>query len=195
MSEIGINPETGERYAGWADPATLEPSSYTVPAGWTAVRNDGETHVHHAEIALKSAYTGEGMKEALDRLQQVEGGVQPDVNMDEVWDQTREQSSAKPVVPSGSAERKRAPLWSGLFRYFPDALVAVAQLSHRGNEKHNPGQPLHWSRELSNDHEDCLLRHLLGSGEWDEDNDCPHEVAVAWRALAIAQLALEKRRR
>ena len=82
------------------------------------------------------------------------------------------------ILPTDSAERKRVPLWSGLFRYFPDALVAVARLSWAGNEKHNKGQPLHWSRDKSNDHADCLLRHQMdcGSGEVDPDSGELHEV-------------------
>ena len=100
------------------------------------------------------------------------------------------------ILPTNSAERKRVPLWSGLFRYFPDALVAVARLSWAGNEKHNKGQPLHWSRDKSNDHADCLLRHQMdtGTGEVDPDSKELHEVEVAWRALAQAQLALERQR-
>ena len=100
------------------------------------------------------------------------------------------------VLPTDSAERKRVPLWSGLFRYFPDALVAVARLSWKGNEKHNAGQPLHWSRDKSNDHADCLLRHQMdcGTGEVDPDSGELHEVEVAWRALAQLQLALERQR-
>ena len=100
------------------------------------------------------------------------------------------------VLPTDSAERKRVPLWSGLFRYFPDALVAVARLSWKGNEKHNAGQPLHWSRDKSNDHADCLLRHQMdcGSTEVDADTGELHEVEVAWRALAQLQLALERQR-
>ena len=100
------------------------------------------------------------------------------------------------ILPTDSAERKRVPLWSGLFRYFPDALVAVARLSWAGNEKHNKGQPLHWSRDKSNDHADCLLRHQMdtGTGEVDPDSKELHEVEVAWRALAQAQLALERQR-
>ena len=105
---------------------------------------------------------------------------------------------AKPnfILTTDSKERKKVPLWSGLFRYFPDALVAVARLSWVGNEKHNPGQPLHWSRDKSNDHADCLLRHQIdcGSTEVDPDTGLLHEVEVAWRALAQLQLALERQR-
>lgn len=94
-------------------------------------------------------------------------------------------------LPTDAAARKKTPLWSGLVRYFPDALVAVAQLSQAGNDQHNPGQPLHWSREKSADHEDTLLRHLFDSGTVDLDGH-RHSTKAAWRALALLQLEIEK---
>ncbi len=57
--------------------------------------------------------------------------------------------------------RKAAPVYSGFMAYFPDAIIAVAQLSKIGNDQHNPGQPLHWSKDKSNDHLDCQARHML----------------------------------
>ena len=98
------------------------------------------------------------------------------------------------TLPTDSKARKDIPLASGCLDYFPLALAAVAQLSQAGNDKHNPGQPLHWSREKSNDHADCILRHLLERGTVDPEDGILHDVKVAWRALAMAQLALEKRR-
>lgn len=100
----------------------------------------------------------------------------------------------EPKQPTESEKRKAQPMATGLLDYFPDALAAVAQLSKHGNDKHNPGQALHWSREKSNDHADCIMRHLKDRGTWDVDNDCLHDVAVAWRSLALAQLAIEKAR-
>ena len=96
-----------------------------------------------------------------------------------------------PYLPTDAAERKRVPLWSGLVRYFPDALVAVSKLSMKGNDQHNPGEPLHWSRGKSDDHHDTLLRHMLDSGTVDEDGH-RHSTKAAWRALAILQLELER---
>ena len=93
-------------------------------------------------------------------------------------------------LPTGAEERKAIPLWSGLFKYFPDALVEVARLSYIGNLQHNPGQPLHWAREKSTDQEDTILRHLLDSGTVDTDG-VRHSTKVAWRALAKLQLELE----
>jgi len=87
-------------------------------------------------------------------------------------------------------KRKKTPLYRGLLKYFPDALSAVANLSHVGNEQHNPGQPLHWDRSKSSDHADCLLRHLIDAGTIDTDGVC-HTTKVAWRALALLQTEIE----
>lgn len=87
--------------------------------------------------------------------------------------------------------RKGVPLYSGLMKYFPDALAAVAELSRIGNDQHNPGEPLHWSRGKSDDHHDCAARHLLESGTFDSDAT-RHSTKLAWRALALLQIELEK---
>lgn len=87
--------------------------------------------------------------------------------------------------------RKDCPVYSGCLAYFPDALLAVAQLSKLGNDKHNPGEPLHWSRGKSGDHADCLARHLLQHGDIDPDTGLSHTVAIAWRALALLQVEIE----
>lgn len=104
------------------------------------------------------------------------------------------------VTPiSESALRKRQPLVRGALRYFPDALLAVAELSLYGNEKHNPGEELHWSRGKSNDHADCVVRHLLEPFGVDtgygEGKHVLHSVAAAWRALANAQVEIEELRK
>ncbi len=88
-------------------------------------------------------------------------------------------------------DRKRIPLASGVFDYFPDALVEVAKVSFVGNEKHNPGEPLHWSRGKSNDHPDAMLRHFKDRGKMDPENKLRHSAEMAWRALAILQEELE----
>jgi hypothetical protein len=93
-------------------------------------------------------------------------------------------------LPTSAAERKRVPLYSGLMKYFPDALVAVASLSYVGNEQHNPGKPLHWDRNKSTDQHDTIMRHLLEAGTMDTDG-VRHSAKVAWRALAALQLEIE----
>ena len=88
----------------------------------------------------------------------------------------------KATLPADSLERKAIPIYSGVIKYFPDALAAVAKVSQRGNDQHNPNSPLHWDRSKSGDELDAMMRHVI-----DEDWD-----AVAWRALANLQKQLEK---
>ncbi len=96
-------------------------------------------------------------------------------------------------TPTDYTDRKRSPLCTGCFDYFPRALVAVSQLSLIANDKHNPGEPLHWSKHKSNDHADCLLRHLVDRGTPDPDmGGLSHSVHVAWRALALLEIELEE---
>jgi hypothetical protein len=90
-----------------------------------------------------------------------------------------------------SAGRKQFPLFSGLFAYFPDALADVARISFQGNHKHNPGEPLHWAREKSNDHMDCAARHLV-QAQWEDNED--HLGEAIWRLLAEKQLRIEAKR-
>jgi hypothetical protein len=94
------------------------------------------------------------------------------------------------ALPTDAKERKNVPMARGLLDYFPDALAAVADVSRVGNEQHNPGQPLHWSKHLSTDHADCLVRHLVDRGRRDVDG-LRHTAKVAWRALALLQMELE----
>ena len=87
-------------------------------------------------------------------------------------------------------ERKHTPMFTGLLKYFPDALAAVANLSWVGNEQHNPGSPLHWDRSKSGDEHDALMRHLVEAGTVDTDG-VRHSAKVAWRALAALQKEIE----
>ena len=95
------------------------------------------------------------------------------------------------AMPEGSEARKGVPLCTGVLDYFPAALAAVAKLSKFGNDKHNPGEPLHWARGKSMDHADCIARHLVDRGVIDPDTQMSHTVEVAWRALALLQEELE----
>lgn len=97
----------------------------------------------------------------------------------------------KTVLPANSAERKAIPLACGVLDYFPAALAAVAEVSRAGNDKHNPGAPLHHSRGKSADHADCIMRHLMDRGAIDPEDGQPHSAKLAWRALALLQEELE----
>lgn len=94
------------------------------------------------------------------------------------------------TFPDDPQGRKERPVASGVLDYFPDALVEVAHVSYLGNEQHNPGQPLHWSRGKSGDEADALTRHLLQRGTLDTDG-VRHSAKMAWRALALLQKELE----
>lgn len=87
-------------------------------------------------------------------------------------------------LPTDDAERKKTVIFTGFFAYFGLAIAAVARHSYDGSKKHNPNEPIKWTRGKSNDHADALLRHLL-EGDY---------VAVVWRALALCQLDLEQKR-
>lgn len=90
-----------------------------------------------------------------------------------------------------SAGRKTVPLYEVLFGYFPDAMVALAEHSYKGNQKHNPGEPLHHARTKSMDHENCIMRHLANHEGIDgADLEC---VALLWRAAALCQEHMERR--
>lgn len=88
------------------------------------------------------------------------------------------------------ASRKAHPITSGVLDYFPDALLAVAEVSVAGNNQHNPGEPLHWAKEKSSDEADALVRHLLDRGTRDTDG-LRHSAKVAWRALALLQREID----
>jgi hypothetical protein len=95
------------------------------------------------------------------------------------------------ILPASAAERKKYPIASGFFDYFPDAIAAISNLSFVGNEQHNPGQPLHWAREKSTDEADTMLRHFSQRGTVDTDG-IRHSVKMAWRAMALLQKELEE---
>lgn len=82
-------------------------------------------------------------------------------------------------------------MFTGLLKYFPDALMEVSHTSFVGNEQHHKGKPLHWDRSKSTDEADALMRHLLQAGEIDTDG-VRHTAKVAWRALALLQKEIEK---
>ena len=96
------------------------------------------------------------------------------------------------TLPRDSQVRKTIPMFRGLLEYFPDALAYVSHVSHKSNEKHNPGEKMHWARGKSTDQEDCVIRHMTDSifEDFDVDDMTLHKGKAAWRALASLQLRL-----
>ena len=89
-------------------------------------------------------------------------------------------------------DRKETPIFSGVLKYFPDAIAEVAKCSFRGQQQHNPDKPLAWDRSKSGDEYDALTRHLIDSSKEEYDTDGTlHLAKVAWRALAGLQKHLE----
>ena len=87
-------------------------------------------------------------------------------------------------------DRKQRPVFSGVLKYFPDAIMEVAYVSFMGNQQHHPDEPLHWDRNKSTDELDALMRHLISAGTIDTDG-VRHSAKIAWRALANLQKEIE----
>lgn len=98
---------------------------------------------------------------------------------------------ARGALPSDASARKNMPIATGVLDYFPLAIAEIAKVSKAGNDQHNPGEPLHWAREKSTDHADCITRHLIERGTLDSDGQ-RHSAKLAWRALALLQTELEQ---
>jgi hypothetical protein len=119
----------------------------------------------------------------------------------------------KLTLGTDSADRKNIPVFSGVIKYAPAAIAGVARISKAGNDKHNPGEPLHHARGKSMDHADCIVRHAMDvadieatigcreisySEKCDAENDANkaailNEVSqLAWRALMWSQELHEK---
>jgi hypothetical protein len=95
-------------------------------------------------------------------------------------------------LPEDSDFRKEIPVSSGCYRYFPAAMVAIAAWSKVANDKHNPGEPLHWARGKSMDQDDCLARHDLDLADAQDDaTELEEATCAAWRAMARLQLIAE----
>lgn len=127
----------------------------------------------YEELARINACNQERMKEPIKRFFRQEPNPQ---------------QVPKQVDPALS--RKDIPIGTVMRDYFPLAFAYLAWVCKKGNDQHNPGQPLHWARDKSTDHIDCAGRHLLGAGTQDSDH-VRHSGKLMWRSAAILQLELE----
>ncbi len=94
------------------------------------------------------------------------------------------------TLPEDAEGRKKFPVASGVLDYFPDAIVAISEVSKKGNDQHNPGMPLQWTRSKSIDEADTCMRHFLQRGTRDTDGT-RHTAKAAWRMLALLQKEIE----
>lgn len=94
------------------------------------------------------------------------------------------------TLPADYTARKERPIATGVLDYFPDAIAEVAYVSFVGNQQHNPGEPLHWAKEKSQDEEDAAMRHFAERFSKDSDG-AYHAAKAAWRTLAFLQKLIE----
>lgn len=115
-----------------------------------------------------------------------------------------------PVGDTASASKKdlgKAPVWRGLFRYFPRALLAVAFVSEYGDRKYVPATATDachytdgWAKvpDGLNRYLDADGRHFLKlatEGDYDEsDSGLAHLAQKAWNSLAELERAIRDKR-
>ena len=94
---------------------------------------------------------------------------------------------------SDAEERKAQPVYSGVIKYFPNALLEVSKVSHAGGAQHNPGKPLFWDRSKSGDELDAMMRHLIDHTRGVKFDECGtmHLAKCAWRILAYLEKEVE----
>jgi len=121
-------------------------------------------------------------------------------SLDEYYDRTvlggnvtvRTRKEKYENIETSSADvRKGQPVFTGVLKYFPNALKEVASCSLAGNKQHHPDKELHWDKTKSTDNEDALVRHLIDHSINPMDNDgVLHLAKVCWRSLAALEIYL-----
>lgn len=97
-------------------------------------------------------------------------------------------------LPTDRDARNALPVWDGCIAYFPDCWAEIAKVSVLGNKQHALGDKLRFARDVSTDHQNKVMRHMLdhaGGAVFDEDGTM-HLAKAAWRALAALQVAIEE---
>lgn len=98
------------------------------------------------------------------------------------------------IIPKTAEERKRTPVFSGVLKYFPLAIMEVSRVSLAGNEQHHPGEDLWWDKSKSIGTGDEVVKHIMDHGmgiKFDTDGQ-RHLGKAVWRALELLQRELEK---
>ena len=86
------------------------------------------------------------------------------MSVDDYINPTEEQINSKLESKKYAVSRKQTPVFSGVLKYFPDAIKAVARCSFVGNDQHNPNKPLHWDRSKSGDELDAMTTTPIRCG-------------------------------
>jgi hypothetical protein len=100
------------------------------------------------------------------------------------------------MLPTTDKERKALPIFTFLTKYFPDAVIALVNVSVRGNIQHNPElapADIKWARGKSTDQLNTAMRHMWdhGTGTTRDSDGQYHLAKAAWRILAQLQLTIE----
>jgi len=139
---------------------------------------ESEEHERRMRAIAQNGNNGEHYTETMTYEKDMLFGFNKSVNDIEV--------EAEEVKPTDkAADRKATPVFSGVLKYFPNALKEVSKCSKAGNDQHHPDKPLHWDMDKSKDEYDALTRHLIDHTINPIDDDgMLHLTKVAWRALA-----------
>jgi hypothetical protein len=99
-------------------------------------------------------------------------------------------------LPSDRDARNALPLFDGVLAYFPDVWAEVAKVSVAGNKQHGLGEKLHFARDVSTDHLNKVVRHVLdhGTGSVMDTDGTYHMAKAIWRACAELQVTIERER-
>ena len=96
-------------------------------------------------------------------------------------------------LPNDRDERNALPVWDGCIAYFPDAWAEIAKVSVLGNKQHALGAKLCFARDVSTDHANKVMRHMLdhAAGAVMDSDGTRHLAKAAWRILAALQVSIE----
>ena len=115
---------------------------------------ESEEHERRMRAIAQNGNNGEHYTETMTYEKDMLFGFNKSVNDIDV--------EAEVVKPTDkAAQRKATPVFSGVLKYFPNALKEVAKCSKAGNNQHHPDKPLHWDMDKSKDEYDALTRHLI----------------------------------
>jgi len=98
------------------------------------------------------------------------------------------------VLDGIDLRRKGQPVYTGVLKYFPDAIKYIGHVSLVGGKQYGQDETnIFWDRDNTSVNEDALVRHLIDHSKNPKDTDGVYHLGkVAWRALAALQEMLEE---
>ena len=105
-------------------------------------------------------------------------------------------SDKKTLIPEDDEERAKYPIGTYTTEYCPNAIVALARHSFEANEKHNPGEEIHWAKEKSVGSINRVFRHLFEfawhHARGERRKAKYHITAAAWRINELLERYITK---